>query len=265
MYSRTKLVLKYLRYYFTAANGKGHGIHSPFVFEFITRVLNDTIHYPEYATIESLREDALKNHKEITINDLGAGSGQTKSNTRTISSIARNAAKPKKFGQLLYRMAKFYKPSTIVELGTSLGFTTAYLATGNAAAKVITMEGSENVLAEAQFHFDRLTLENIRTVIGNFDDVLDPTISALTSIDLAFIDGNHRYEPTLRYFNSLLSKTNNESIIILDDIHWSAEMEKAWEHCKDHSSVTLSIDLFFIGILIFRKEIKEQQHFVIRF
>jgi predicted O-methyltransferase YrrM len=265
MYSKFQLGLKYLHYCLTASNSKGHGIHSPFVFEFITKVLNDKTIYPAYQQVEDLRQQLLNDKRVLIIDDLGAGSTVSKTNTRTIASIARNAAKPEKFGQLLYRMVKYYQPETILELGTSLGITTSYLAKANPGARVITLEGAKSIAAVANENFKALELQTIELTEGNFDDTLSKVIGQLTTVSFAFIDGNHRLKPTIQYFETILSKTNNLSIIILDDIHWSEEMEQAWKYCKDHSSVTLSIDLFFIGILVFRKEIKEKQHFSIRF
>jgi predicted O-methyltransferase YrrM len=163
-------------------------------------------------------------------------------------------------------MVRFYKPQTVLELGTSLGITTCYLARANPDATIITLEGATSVLNMAKQNFKEARVGDIRTIGGNFDDTLGPALdSNLTTVDFAFIDGNHRREPTIRYFESIISKTNSHSIIVLDDIHWSKEMEQAWKYCKEHPSVVLTIDLFFIGILIFRKEIKEKQHFVVRF
>jgi predicted O-methyltransferase YrrM len=265
VYDHFTLGFKYLRYYLTASNNRGHGIHSPFVFEFITKVLNDKTKYPAYREAEGLRQELLKNQTIIQVNDLGAGSTVSKTGQRTIASIAKNAAKPEKFGQLLYRIVQYYQPKTILELGTSLGITTSYMAKANPHANVITLEGAKEILALAKKNFEYLQLQNIEICEGNFDNTLSPVISGLASVDLSFIDGNHRLEPTIRYFETILPKTHNFSIIILDDIHWSREMEQAWKYCKDHSTVTLSIDLFFIGILIFRKEIREKQHFTVRF
>jgi predicted O-methyltransferase YrrM len=266
VYSRYQLAWKYLHYYFTASNSRGHGVHSPFVFEFITHVLNDRQVYPAYARIEQLREKLLSDQRVLTIEDLGAGSTLTKDNRRTVASIARNAAKSRKFGQLLFRMARYYRPANILELGTSLGITTSYLASANETVSVVTMEGATEILAMAQQNFSQLDIHNAHCVPGNFDKTLEPTVEAIKgSIGLAFIDGNHRYQPTIQYFNSIITKTDNFSIVILDDIHWSAEMEQAWTYCRQHTAVTLSIDLFFIGILVFRKEIREKQHFRIRF
>lgn len=265
MYSRSQLLLKYLQYYLTALNGKGHGMHSPFVFEFITKVLNDKTNYTEYEKVESLRKRLLSDNTTLVVEDFGAGSSVNKKNQRTVSSIAGNAAKPKKFGQLLFRMVKYYQLSTILELGTSLGITTSYLSLAKPDARLITMEGSKEIAEAARKNFRDLEIGNIEIVEGNFDNTLSSVISQLSSIDFAFIDGNHRQEPTERYFQQLLSKKNNDSILVFDDIHWSKEMKAAWETIKNNAAVTCSIDLFFIGIVLFRKEFKEKQHFVIRF
>jgi predicted O-methyltransferase YrrM len=265
MYNHFQLGFKYLRYLLSASNGKGHGIHSPFIFHFITKVLNDKKQYSEYETVEVLRKEMLKDETVLNIQDFGAGSSITKTNQRTVSSIAKNAAKPKKFGQLLFRMIKAYQPETILELGTSLGITTSYLSLAKPDARLITMEGANEVAAVAGKNFKEAGLNNISIVQGNFDNTLSTAIAQLSSVHFAFVDGNHRQQPTENYFHQLLSKINNDSILIFDDIHWSKEMEAAWETIKDHPSVRCSVDLFFIGIVFFRKEFYEKEHFVIRF
>jgi predicted O-methyltransferase YrrM len=272
MYSRFQIALKYLNYYLTSSNGKGHGIHSPFVFHFINKILKDKHHYPEYDAIENLRQKLFRDQTILTIEDFGAGSSINKSNQRSVASIAKNAAKQKKYSQLLFRIVKEYKPKTVLELGTSLGITTSYLAIANPNANVTTIEGAKEVAAIAEENFRTLELQNlsdrqtgIELVKRNFDDSLSSVIYYLSSIDFAFIDGNHRRESTERYFQQLISKANNDSIFIFDDIHWSKEMEQAWETIKYHKAVRCSIDLFFIGIVFFRQEFKEKQHFVIRF
>ena len=240
-------------------------MHSPFVFEFITKVLNDKTNYPEYEKVEALRDQLLNDHTILEIEDFGAGSMMGKKNRRSISSIAKNAAKPKKFGQLLFRMIKYYQPKTILELGTSLGITTSYLSLAKPDARLTTMEGSKEIADVAKRNFINLETRNIEIIEGNFDNALSSVVGGLLTVDFAFIDGNHRQEPTERYFKELLAKTNNNSILVFDDIHWSGEMEAAWEAIKNNAAVSCSIDLFFIGIVFFRKEFKEKQHFAIRF
>jgi predicted O-methyltransferase YrrM len=265
MYSSFQLAFKYLNYYLTASNGKGHGIHSPFVFDFITKVLNDKKEYADYEKAEDLREKLLQNRTVLTINDYGAGSSLSGSNERSVASIAKHTVKSKKYGQLLYRIVKYYQPRTIIELGTSLGVTTSYLSLAAPGSTIITLEGATEVAKVATKNFERLDLKNIRTIEGNFDYTLPAVLYQLPTVDFAFIDGNHRREPTENYFHWLLEKSNNESIFIFDDIHWSREMEKAWHHIKEHFAVCCSIDLFSIGIILFRQEFREKQHFTIQF
>ncbi len=265
MYSPLQLALKYCNYYFTAANSKGHGMHSPFVFEFITKVLNDKTNYEAYITVEALRKKLLQDETVLTIEDMGAGSATGETKQRKISSIAKHAAKPKKFGQLLHRMVKHYQPQTILELGTSLGITASYLSLAKNDAEIITMEGATEIAATANENFKRLHLQNIKLVEGNFDYTLSAVIYSQPKFDFVFIDGNHRQEPTEKYFQMLLPKLQNDSILVFDDIHWSKEMEAAWKNIQDHPAVRCTIDLFFIGIVILRHEFKEKQHFTIRF
>jgi predicted O-methyltransferase YrrM len=265
MYSRLQIIRKFISYYITASNGKGHGIHSPFIFDFIIKVLNDKTDFPEYKKVENLRNQLAQDNRILKVEDFGAGSSSGKSEYRSVSSIAKNAAKPKKFGQLLFRMVKYYQPSAILELGTSLGITTSYLSLARPDARLITMEGSKEIAEKAKQNFLTLELLNTQIKEGNFDKELLSVINQLSSVDFAFIDGNHRLEPTVKYFNQLLEKRNAESIFIFDDIHWSSEMEEAWKKIRDHRAVTCSIDLFFIGIVFFRKEFSEKQHFVIRY
>jgi predicted O-methyltransferase YrrM len=265
MYSKIQQVINYFRYYFKASNAKGHGTHSPFVYSFIREVLNDKKSYPEYKTTEELRSRLLKDNTEIEVEDLGAGSAASNSPKKAISAIASTAAKPKKYGQLLFRMVKRFKPQHIMELGSSLGITASYLAQGNPEAKVITVEGSKEIAEIAKENFKTLKLDNVEVMRGDFKYTLPMAMNKLGTVDFAFIDGNHRMEPTIQYFESLLTRINPNSILVFDDIHWSTEMEEAWNKIKSHPSVKCSIDLFFLGIIIFRKEFKEKQEFTIRF
>ncbi len=265
MYSSFQLAIKYINYNFTASNGKGHGIHSPFVFDLVVQVLNDQTKNPAYKEIEVQRNLLLGNETIIEVEDFGAGSVKGLKKHRVVQQIAAGSLKKPKYAQLLYRLVTYFQPKQIIELGTSLGITTAYLAKAKQDAQVITMEGSAAIASLAEDVFKKLQLQNIHLVTGNFDETLQATINQLSTINFAFVDGNHRKEPTLNYFHQLLEKSNESTIMVFDDIHWSKEMEEAWETIKQHSSVTLTIDLFFIGLVFLRKEQKEKEHFVIRF
>ena len=240
-------------------------MHSPFVFDFILCILNNKNNYGPPVKIEALRHQLLADTRIIEIEDLGAGSRVAASKKRSIKQLATTALKPKKYAQLLFRFVRHYQPKSIIELGTSLGITTSYLAAANPTSQITTIEGSKAVAAIARDNFEKLSLKNIQLLQGNFDDHLSSAIHQLSLIDLVYIDGNHRYEPTMRYFHYLLPHLHNNSILIFDDIHWSEEMERVWEEIKGHASVRYTIDIFFLGFVFFRQEFKVKQHFCIRF
>jgi predicted O-methyltransferase YrrM len=264
IYSPLRLAGKYLHYYLTAANGKGHGIHSPFVFDFVVSVLNDRQRYPAYARIEGLRRRLLQDRTLLPIEDMGAGSAYAATNSRRVAAIVRRAAKPARLGQLLFRIAHRYQPATILELGTSLGLSAAYLAAGAPNGRVFTLEGARGVAAAAESNLRSLGLD-ATVVTGHFDATLLPLLGQLPPIDLAFVDGNHRREPTLRYFDALVRHSARPAVLIFDDIHWSEEMEAAWTTIKNDPRVYLTIDLFFIGIVFLGDEFKVEQDFIIRY
>lgn len=265
MYSSAQLAQKYFSYYLHASNSKGHGMHSPFVFDFILNVLNNKSNYQAPVAIEQLRKQLLSDKRIIEIEDFGAGSRINSSKQRSVAQIAKSALKSKRLAQVLFRLAKHCQPQSIIELGTSLGITTAYFSKANPNTSITTIEGSQQIAGIAKENFQKLNCTNIQQLTGNFDDVLSSAISQVSSIDLAYIDGNHRYEPTINYFKQFLAKSTSQTILVFDDIHWSVEMEQAWEEIKSHPSVQYTIDIFFLGFVFFRNDFKVKQNFAIRF
>ncbi len=240
-------------------------MHSPFVYNFIEQVLNDQKKYPAYQRIEEARNMLLQDNRVIVVEDFGAGSNHVHSTHRKVSRIAATSLKPKKYAQLLFRVVQYFQPSTVVELGTSLGVTTAYLAAGNPAAQVTTFEGSTAIASIAAQQLAQLQASNVQLIQGDFNQTLPVFLKESGNLDLVFIDGNHRKLPTLDYVAQCMHRSTESTIMILDDIHWSAEMEAAWENIKMNPAVTLSIDLFFVGLVFFRKDFKVPQHFTIQF
>jgi predicted O-methyltransferase YrrM len=258
-----ELAKKYLHYYFTAGNR--HDVHSPFVYTLADKLLRDKKKRPEYADIEQLRSALKQSTETLQVTDLGAGSLVNSGTTRKVSDITRHAAKPPKFGQLFYRLIQAYKPEYLLELGTSMGMSTSYMAKANPAAKVMTIEGCPNIAARAGKNFETLGLKNIKQYVGNFDTVLGDVLKEVPRLDYVYIDGNHRSAPTLTYFGQCLEKAHDESLFIFDDIHWTPDMEAAWHKIQDHPRVTFTVDLFFIGLVFFRPDMKIKQHFVLKY
>lgn len=259
---KLKLVLRYFK--FLSQSFSKYDVHSPFLYELITGVFENKSFFNDYKLVEDLKSQLIKNKDEITITDLGAGSKKGNGTKKLISQIAKNSSKPKKLGRLLYRLSAEFKPRHILELGTSFGLSTSYMALGNHDSKITTIEGCPNISAIANNNFNQLSISNVKLYTGNFDEVLPDILETLPELNLVFIDGNHKKEPTIRYFEQCLDKSVNETCIIFDDIHWSDEMEDAWNYIIQNNKVTLSVDMFYMGLVFFRKELTKQ-NFVIRF
>lgn len=235
-----------------------HGIHSPFVYRLVDRIFYNTQPQDVYTEVEAIRQKLLADDRTITITDLGAGSHVNNNRQKKVSDIAAHALKSPKLAQLLYRIAADLHPTNIIELGTCLGVTSIYLQKAAPEAKVYTLEGSSQTADIAKETFHKAGLDNIELVVGNFDDTLPGIIDRLNFVDLVFVDGNHQKEATLRYFEWCLPKMHEGTLLIFDDIYWSEGMKEAWAQIKAHPKVTVTIDLFWIGLVYFRQgQVKE--------
>ncbi|TAG85728.1 MAG: class I SAM-dependent methyltransferase [Bacteroidetes bacterium] len=256
------LIKSYFRYLWQAKTA--HSLHSPFVFHLYTEIITAYKKYYVFNSIEKLRIKMLSNYQKIDVTDFGAGSHLNSSPQKTISSLAKISSTPAKEAQLLFKLINYFDTKTIVELGTCLGLTTLYLQKANSKNKVYTFEGCPNIAKIAKENFKELDSKNIDITIGNIDETLPKKLIEIDKIDFLFLDANHRYQATLNYFDLCLPKLNKNSIVILDDIHWSADMEKAWNKIIEKQEVTISIDLFGLGILFFHQN-QEKQNFILRF
>ncbi|MFN3968258.1 O-methyltransferase [Flavobacterium sp.] len=240
-----------------------HGVHSPFVFDLVTKCFYDKQQYPEYSILKNYRKSLLENKNTVEVTDFGAGSKVFKSNNRAINQIAKTAGITPKRAELLFRIANYFQPENVLEIGTSLGLATSALSLGNLKAKMTTLEGCENTLAVAKKQFEEFELTNINSVTTEFNSFLTNSQLPTSNFQLIYFDGNHSKQATLNYFELLLPTITNETVWIFDDIHWSLDMEEAWEIIKNHPKVTVTIDTFQWGIVFFRTE-QEKEHFVIR-
>ena len=246
-------IWSYLRHSLTAWNTTGEGIHSPYLFHIVRFLMRDENSYYCFADIERERARLMACEDELDVVDYGsAGSKQGTHIPRRVCDIARTHLEQPKMGQLLFRLALFMaqdqkRPLEMIELGTSLGITTAYMASANSKNRVLTLEGSDAVLRVAQGVWRTLRLENIAWQQGNIDDTLYKY--AREKLDIAFVDANHTYEATLRYVQYLLPRMTEKGVIAVDDIHYSEQMEQAWEELKQDPQVTTSMDLYHMGLL----------------
>lgn len=251
-------VLQYIKFLFSSTNQ--HGVHSPFVYDLVTKCFYDNTQYKDYKALKAYKKSLLTSKATIEVTDLGAGSKVLKTNTRAVSSIAKTAVSYQKRMRLMYRLFKYFKPNNALELGTSLGAATYAMTLGNSESKITTIEGCPNISSfTASLLSDKQT--NINFVNGHFKDNI-PTLTQET-YDIIFFDGHHNKAATLDYFETLLPKVHNDTLFIFDDIYWSKGMTEAWEMIKQHPRVTVTIDTFFWGFVFFRKE-QAKEHFKIR-
>ncbi|MBX2910610.1 MAG: class I SAM-dependent methyltransferase [Cyclobacteriaceae bacterium] len=238
-----------------------HSIHSPFFFDFYNQVIKKSRKATGHPRIERLRNTLLKDQTPVPNDDPGAGPRLDKKGKKTISRIAKNSLSPPWASRLYQRIIQYNDSKNIVELGTSLGLNTLYLAEKE-GARVSTFEGSTALAHMALTHFGLFEKENINLIEGNIDRTLPEFLQNTGKIDFALMDANHRHEPTLRYFNLLARRLTDKSILAVDDIHWSREMERAWETLHRHELVYGSIDLYRCGLLFFDPALNKQ-HFIL--
>jgi predicted O-methyltransferase YrrM len=258
-------IKSYLQFLWHSKNE--HAVHSPFVFSLLTKCFYDKKSKPEYAVLKKYRNSILANNNTIEVTDFGAGSKVFKSNTRVISKIAKTAGISPKRAELLFRITHYFQPDTILEIGTSLGLATSALSLGSRSvgikAKIITLEGCPETAKQAQLQFQKFNFNTIRSEITEFSTYLQNCTLNTEHFSLIYFDGNHSKKATLDYFEVLLPTITNETVWIFDDIHWSPEMQEAWEIIKKHPKVTVTIDTFQWGLVFFRSE-QPKEHFVIR-
>lgn len=253
------LLKSYFKFLWNSKNA--HGVHSPFVFDLATKCFYDKKRFNEYGILENYRNSLLENANFIEVKDFGAGSRVFKSDKRQVSQIAKTAGITPKRARLLFRVANYFKPENILEIGTSLGLATSTLSLGNPKGNITTLEGCPETAGIAKLQSEKFGLTNINFVTEEFKDFLEKMSGP--EYKLIYFDGNHKEEATLQYFEMLLPTISNGSVWIFDDIHWSPEMERAWETIKKHPKVTVTIDTFQWGFVFFRKE-QVKEHFVIR-
>jgi predicted O-methyltransferase YrrM len=245
---------------------KGFQVHSPFVYDFYTKVIKGDGPANHSAFIEKHRSHLHRQKSLLETTDFGSGSAHAayKTRFRKVNEVARHSSVNPKMGKLLYRLAVFSGAKNILEIGTAMGISTMYLASAAPESRLVSIEGCAVIAQKALDGFKKYKLENIELVQGNFNKYLPEVLATFDTLDMVFIDGNHKEKPTIKYFNETLSKIHPGSIIVIDDIHWSKGMGNAWKEIAARPEVSISIDIFRAGILLFREGIPKQ-HFRLKF
>jgi predicted O-methyltransferase YrrM len=255
-------VVKYLRYIIVSENKKGHGIHSPFVFDLVSRVFRNKADPAVVYCIEKVRQRLKRDKRIINILDLGSGSEKGRHKLKKVSDIARFSPVPEKYGVLLSGLAAEFGGQLIIEFGTSFGISTMYMALSGRETMVATMEGCAATAGIADTNFKEAGLKNVRLYIGPFEDSISEIVKTGITPGIVFIDGNHRKKPVVEYFEKMAEISDNKTVIIIDDIYNTREMEEAWREIRKNERVTLSIDIFRMGIVFFRGGIGRKEYII---
>lgn len=237
-----------------------HQVDSPFVGHFAKEVIEDKRLFYVFPIAEAIRQELQENQTPVPTIDYGAPA-KSMSKVRTIGSIAKNTAIHPRVGPYLFKIIHTYKPEIMLELGTALGISTIYQAAAALGGDLISIEGNSILVEQAEAEITKLGLPNVHLVNGEFAEVLPDLLAELPQVDYLFMDGHHDKSARLAYFELLLPKLTEKSIVVFSDIYWSSGMREAWEELKQHPKVRLSIDLFDIGVLFFDPIILEKQHF----
>lgn len=252
-------VNSYLRFLFKSTNQ--HGVHSPFVFNLVTKCFYDNQNHEAYNILARYRNQLIKNKQSVMVEDFGSGSKRFKTEFRKVSDIAKTSGSTLKKAYFLHRLCLYFKPKTILELGTSLGIGTTALAIGDKNSQVATIEGSKELANLSGEYLRDFNISNVNIINKPFSQALSNLKPH--SWDFIFIDGHHDQTATIDYFEILLASAHNDTVIIFDDIYWSKGMTTAWNFIKNHPNITVSIDVFYFGIVFLRRELTKE-HFYIR-
>jgi len=255
-----RILFKYILHFLSARHTQGFGVHSPFVFQFTRYVLCEKNPYYIFNEIEKARLRLKKDKRKLNIKDFGTA----KDREKTIANIACHSLKSAKYGQLLFRMARYMKVRDVMELGTSLGITTSYLASSSSKIHCVSLEGCPQIAGIARENFTKLGLGNIQVLVGNIDNTLTQVVKEADRLDLIFFDANHRSGAILSYFELCLPKIHKDTILVIDDIYWSTDMEKAWKTIKKHPRAISTIDIFQMGIVFFNADLPKK-HYKMRY
>jgi len=233
-----------------------HGVHSPFVYSLIDQCIYRSRPKPERRFVtffERLKQDAtpLK----------GMDYGKNEETIVPVSVYAKQSAMPNFQVALMHRLVHYLKPASVLELGSNLGKSLAMMAAENPECELIGVEGNSSVAAYANQNLRALQLGNAKVVCSTFDAFLE---NDKLSFDMIFLDGDHHYEPTMRYFNAIKHRLNGGGAIVLHDLYYSDGMKRAWAEIKKDRNVTITIDLFFFGLVWLGKN-QAKENFSIKF
>ena len=255
-------VKKYLDYILFSSHKRGHGIHSPFVFNLITKVFRNKINPDVVFNIEKIRQMMISDKRLINVNDYGSGTEGTRGTLRKITEIKKHSTIPKRYGLLLAALSREFGKPGMIAVGTSLGLSPLYLAAGSPDVTVHLIESHPEILEIVKDNIVSSEPGNISLYTGKFEEALAEIANKGIKPGLFFIDGDHSNEKMLRYFKKVAEMGDRNSLIVLNDINGSAEMGETWKKIKKHEKVSLTVDIFRMGLVFFREGVSRFDYII---
>ncbi len=234
-----------------------YGIHSPFIYQFLIKCLYKPLSKTQLNALKVNRKHVLNNTEVIEINDFGKGSQQFTTSQRHVNEMARKAGMSLHKAKLMNKIVGYFQTKAILELGTSVGLGSIAMATNHENITIDTIEACTNTCSTAKSHFNYLKLEHINVINSSFEQFFDQNLNP-KPYDLIYLDGHHDKTATLQYFDNLEPYIHKDTIMIVDDIYWSKDMQQAWQELQKNQKVKVSIDLYFWGILFFKSGLSKQ-------
>lgn len=256
------MIFRFLRHLWTSK--RWNAFHSPYLFSLFQYACDEKVTFSLFKQIELYRNTFLSSAKQVTRTDKGAGSKRTTSNQLPLQKIARSSLSNPFQCRFMSRLVQYSRARTVVELGTSLGISTAYLAAGMSEGNVYSVEGDPILSNHAQQMLKELNLPHIHLINDTFENFITSLPDEISGIDILFIDGDHRKDRLLKYYNGLLPKLHAGSIVIVDDIHWSPDMEEGWKEISAQKEISQSVDCFYFGLLFFDQIFLAKEHHKVR-
>lgn len=251
-------LLRFLQFYRHAITR--YQLHAPEAYAIATAMLNDTRWYYSFRDIERIRKALLRSKMRYTRTDYGSGGVKKRQYTVRLADVARRSASSPRKGQQLFKLVQLLRPKTILELGTSIGIGTMYLASSMRSGTTLSLEGCPETAAIARRNLSLLGVSRTEVLDGPFEVNLAPVLEAIQTLDFIYFDGNHRLEPTLHYLETCLPYCTDHAVLVFDDIYWSEEMHTAWEKIKLHPRVRMTLDFYDFGVVSLNPTIRTQQH-----
>ena len=235
-----------------------YGLHSPFLFELYVACFKPSFKH-DFPVIDKIRAGIMRNNEFREIMDHGAGSLVNNAKEKRVSQMYKSASISKKQGELFSRLIKYFKPASVLELGTHLGVSGLYFL-HNSDCKLHTIEGC---LQTQEIAMDVLKAYQHRThfYLGTFEEKLMKVLDEIEAVNIAYVDGNHSFEGTMWNYEQILPFTTSESVLIFDDINWSPDMKKAWDEIRSRPEVSISINCYKFGMVFFRDGVQKQDFY----